>query len=363
MLTETLEELLAPVVPHIPKELVSEAAWANIAAVARGLPGAMTSFVGFECRLGRPERRADFLVRTRADGGEREYLGCLGDGATPDHQRDHDVWRRLREFAARWGSPESPINREIDRVWLEFDVDRPSPAIPLPSVFLGHRDSCHRECWMTESGLPLLRGGHLPVAVEGQLKRCVDALPAGARVFSVGAMLARDSEAVRLCITGLGSQGIMDYLERIRWNGASSDVRDLLTRWSALVDHIGLQIDVGETVGPRIGLEYHGRAINGQLQSWRLFVEALVRDGLCLPEKRDGLFAYAGASDALHDRERWPRRLLRASTLLGADWVSVSHRSMQYIKIACEPEQPPEAKAYLGAMYSWFNQSTRELLP
>jgi len=82
-----------------------------------------------------------------------------------------------------------------------------------------------------------------------------------------------------------------------------------------------------------------------------------VRDGFCRPEKRDALLAYEGITDELRDRERWPERLLRTSEQLGPDWISVNHRSMQYIKISCESGTPPEAKAYLGARYTWFNRA------
>jgi len=275
----------------------------------------------------------------------------------------------VRDYAVRWGLPESQLHRGIDRIWLEFDVDRSPSAIPIPSVFLGLRTgdpslmtgtasvAGRADWWMTDTALPLLRGTRLPHAVTRQLVRCVDSLPGEATLFAVGIMLARRADEVRLCIADLGRQGILNYLDRIGWRGAIPEVADLLSRWSKLVNRIGLHIDVGEMVGPRIGLEYHLRAMPDRTPSWRPFLDELVRDGLCLPEKRDGLLAYPGVSDELRDRARWPERLRRASMLLGSDWVSVNHRSLQYIKIGYEPRRPPEAKAYLGATYAWFNRA------
>lgn len=373
-MSSTLEEALGPVAPYVPEELVSADGLADIVAVARELPGGLTSLFGFECRLGRPERRADFLLRTREDGGEREHLaGTAPDGGLSDHLLQHPVWARVRDYALHWGAPGSPLHLGSDRVCLEFDLDRSSSAIPLPSLFLGQRPDPagwprrgtpsvagrRANWWMIDTALPLLWGTHLPGAVVCQLNRCLDSLPAGAMLFSAGVMLARRSDDVRLCIAGLGSRGILEYLDRIGWRGPLRDVVDLRARWSGLVDQIGLHIDVGEVVGPRIGLEYHLRPTPSQTPSWQPFLDELVRDGLCRPEKRDGLLAYPGVSDELRDRARWPGRLLYASSVLGSHWVSFNRRSLEYIKIGYEPEKPPEAKAYLGAMYDWFGPAVR----
>jgi len=338
----------------VPGELISAQGLADVAAVARELPGGLTSFFGFECRLGHEDRRADFLVRTRVDGGELEHLA----GGLPDRLLQHPVWTRVREYARQLSAPASPSRHDFDRLWLEFDVDRAPAGIPLPSVFLGQRADSRPDREAILAAIALLRGTAVTDAAASHLRHCVDSLPRGATLFAVGLMLARPSAAVRLCIADLGVQGIPAYLQEAGWDGSLAGVSDLVTAWPGIVHRIGLHIDVGDAVGPKIGLEYHLRATHGRRPSWRPFLDELVRAGLCLPGKRDGLLAYEGVSDEVRDGARWPARWLRASRLLGPHWVSVNHRSLQYIKLACGTGQPAEAKAYLGALYTWVKRST-----
>jgi len=365
----SLEETLRPVAPYVPDTLISRACLAEIGAVARDLPGAVSSFFGFECRLGDPQPSADFLVCTRADNREHEALaGTDFPDAPPGHLLEHPTWSRLRDFAVEWAAPGSALHGRVGNIWLEFDVGREAPGLPVPSIFLGPTRSLaarptsasgsatgdRPDRWLTEVALPLLRGSRLPPAVERRLIACIDAQPPTAGVFQVGLMLARQSDALRLCIA-VDPRAVAEYLDRIGWSGPVRRVTDLVAGLAAVTDRICVDVDVDAAVGPRIGVECYFNGFDpGRGPGWQRLLDYLVEGGLCRPEKRAGLAAYPGSSDAVADPDRWPERLLRASSLLGPRAISVIFRSLHHVKVVYEPGRPLEAKAYLAAGHRWL---------
>ena len=115
-------------------------------------------------------------------------------------------------------------------------------------------------------------------------------------------MLSRGAEAVRLCINLRTVEGIVEYLAGVGWPGSEADVLGVLEPIAGLVDYVCLDIDVGETVHRKIGLECYFDGIKQPRTEprWGVFLDSLVRDGLCTADKRDALLSYSG----LRRRER-----------------------------------------------------------
>ena len=361
---DTLAETLRPVAPYLPESLISPDWLGRIGAIARCLPAGMTSFFGFECPLGVSRPMADLLVCIQVGGGERECLaGSTAANGLPHTLATQPVWQRLGDFAAQWARPGSPIYERIDNVWLEFDVDQASP-VTTPSVFFGPArsvrapsaaprarlsgSSSRADRWLVEAAIEPLRGHRLSAAAEGQLSACLRALPARAEAFQIGVMLGRGSDAVRLCLAGIARQAIPQYLRRVGWEGTIDEVSELVSMLLVRPGRVSLHLDVGESVGPRIGLEYYASPGPSGDRRWRPVLDELVRAGLCLPRKREGLLAYPGYTHELLDRARWPPRLLRGSNLLGGRALSVIARRLHHIKLTYQPGQPIRAKAYLA---------------
>jgi hypothetical protein len=94
----------------------------------------------------------------------------------------------------------------------------------------------------------------------------------------------------------------------VGWPGDEADLRGVLEPMARLVDHVYLDIDVGETVHHKIGLECH---FDGNKQPrteprWGIFLDSLARDGLCTADKRGALLAYPGYVD--ETRRKYPGR-------------------------------------------------------
>jgi hypothetical protein len=374
--TSSFEEYLRPVAASVPPELISPSAFSNINSVARVLPATLAyNTLGFECRLGEKAPRADFSVLARASCGRSSLAGLHPTSTLPARLMTDPIWRRVDDFAVRWADPSFPLYRAVDNVWLEFDVDGVAPAIPIPSVFFGLQPSGQESArgvayepnldgYITtiETVIQLLSGNELAPRKLEMLSDCFRALSSSEHVFQVGLMLSRGAEAVRLCINNLRSvEHTVEYLARVGWPCSESDVLGVLEPLARLVDHVYLDIDVGETVHHKIGLEcyFDGNRQPRTEPRWGVFLDSLVREGLCTTDKRDALLAYPGYVDENAEGISWPRALRRASQLLGGRSLSTFIRSLHHVKIVYQPGEGLEAKAYLAVNHHWHTPAPR----
>src|SRR3954453_962413 len=184
---------------------------------------------------------------------------------------------------------------------------RCASSLPIPSVFFGPQPSDQEgasgvayepnlDGYITtiETVIQLLSGNELAPRVLETLSDFFRALPSFEHVFQVGLMRSRGAEAVRLCIKGLRSvEGIVEYLSGVGWPGDEADVLGVLEPIAHLVDYVCLDIDVGESVHRKIGLECYFDGIKQPRTEprWGVFLDSLVRDGLCTADKRNALLA------------------------------------------------------------------------
>ena len=278
------------------------------------------------------------------------------------------IWRRVDNFAACWADPSSPLYRAVDNVWLEFDVEGAPPVIPIPSVFLGLKPSGqegargvayepNEDGYITtaEKAIGLLSGSKSSPRALETLSDCFRALSSSEHVFQVGLMLSRGAEAVRLCIRLHSVERAVEYLVGVGWPCSEADVLGVLEPIANLVDHVRLDIDVGETVHHKFGIEcyFDGNKQPRTEPRWGVLLDSLVRDGSCTADKRDALLAYPGYVDENAEGIPWPRALRRASQLLGGRVLSTFIRSLHWVKIVYQPGEELEAKAYLAVNHHW----------
>ena len=354
----------AAVAPHISSDLISPEAVSNIRHIAAWLPGALTDFFGFECRLGISEPSADFLVCCRASHGGREVLNHeRPERDLPVFFENHPVWQRIRCFSAEWSNPQSPLFDRVYNMWLEFDVEGAPPSVPVPSAFIGPENlqpvepagessEMPAQCtWLTDSALPLLLGAELDPASQRQIARCLNFLPFGARIFQVGLMLARASLITRLCVRGVSTTQIIEYLRALDYDTSDGQLRGLVNVLAPLVERIDLDMDVADRVLPKIGLECYFAA---DVAAIRQFLNHLVSCGLSTRAKAEALELWRGMAHERLSPEIWPRDLLTLSGFLGGRVHSVFARWLHHVKIVYQPGLPLEAKAYLAVHHLWL---------
>lgn len=358
----TANDYLATFCDAIPPVLVSPADLAAMRAIARQLPGALTSFFGFECRLGETDAPSDILFAVNKR--ELEVLAGRRAGLNvPAAFWQEPVWQRARAFAAAATDPTSPLHDKVDDLWLEFDLAKEAAKadVPVPSIFFGSQHLCPTTApgesldWFTTLALPTLYGARLTPAVEARVGTCIQALPPRGRVFEMGAMMSRQPPFVRLCISNVGHAYYPEYLDAIGWRGARDALEEWIRELAARVDAVFLDIDVSETVGETVGLEcyFEPRRAPQYEPRWYPFLDFLQEKGLLTDAKRAGLIDYCGFVHEKTPGAAWPPALLSASRLLGTNAYSSILRGPHHIKIVLRASGV-EAKGYFYVEHYWL---------
>lgn len=355
------ENYLRVVAPYISHQLVTPEAFSQIQTVARMLPPLSEALL--ECRLGANSSTVDFSVLVTASDGSREILAGLNPTVTmPDVILTNHVWRRIRDFCLHWHEPNSLLSKNIDSIWLEFDVDGQLSKVPIPSFFLCLKHlqeesySTKAQTEMVEIALNLLNGTELSPQIKQNLALCSDSLPVGSQILYIGAMLSRKLEAVRVNVTGIPQEKLSAYLTEIGWKYSVSELKEIIHILSGFSDIIILNFDVGNVVFPKIGIECELIKKDPRIEPrWQLFLDYLVEKGLCTPEKRDAFLSWCGYSQEKSHPELWPSNLSKVSSFFGARGSSVFFRRLNHIKIVYQPGSSLEAKGYLSFGHVWIH--------
>jgi len=142
-------------------------------------------------------------------------------------------------------------------------------------------------------------------------------------------------------------------LQHIGWEGSPSSLGLFVATLAPLVDRLDLDLDVGVTVLPKLGLECYFQMSPDGREKLTRFLDYLVDQSWCSATQADALLAYPGYVTARADLERWPRNLLHSSHLLGSGMVSMFLRYLHHIKVVYHHDGRGEAKAYLAVSHSW----------
>lgn len=333
---DSYADYLRPFLPCIPPSLVPEECLRDVTEVAQQLPAALgTSSFFLECPLD-DRTTADFGVGITTSHRDRATLTSLGP----------DVCR----FMDSWADPSSLLGRAVEEIWLEFDVGSPGNC-RTPSVFFGSSRPARTDevgqpdelNLAFEEGLALLTGKPVtPVLAE-----CFSGLPGLARIQFLGAMLPRNTDAVRVIASSRSLEDMVGHLQRLGLRRPRRvPVGDILD----LADHVWLAVDVDDGgVGPIVGLECYLDDVTPWDDGgrWRALLDLLVRHGACTGTKRDALL---GVTD-LSGGAGWPAGLRNLATVLGPSGLGVMRLFLHHVKVTDQPGAPVAAKAYLCGGY------------
>ncbi len=328
-------DYLGVVAPYLPHTLVSSEVLLCISRIAHDLPP--TSLIGFESRLASPAPTVDFAVGITAPFGSREMFAGSKTGVDLSAPRSADpAWQHFHNFSTEWADPASRFHNEIGTVWLEWDLDAAAERAPVPNVLFGIKATEPQR--LAEMVLHCLMGRPLLPPTRDKLAQCFAALPPQSHVFQVGVMLARHIDGVRVCVYPVQVEQIGEYLAKIGWTGPADKVADVLAPFCAFATNIALDVDVGERVSPKIGIEcYLDDRRRARVEpGWTAFLDHLVAQGMCTAAKRDALLAWPGTQ--------------HTSQFI---WPSVFIRGLNHIKLVYQPGRPLEAKAYWGFAQRW----------
>ncbi|MDB9524586.1 hypothetical protein PN498_01180 [Oscillatoria sp. CS-180] len=370
----SLVQYLDLVKPGVSEQLIDAAHWADIEAIAQWLPGPITNFFGFECRLGDPIPQADFLLSV----GSEEVGQRILAGQSPRYPLDaallrEPVWQQVQQFTQTWLDAASDLYPNVNNLWLEFDVNGSSAEPPIPSCFFGSQtifvspDTVEHATepphhWVSRTAIAQLQGQPMDAALEAQLLHCLDALPVGSHVFQVGLMLARQVNMVRICLRNITPKQVLNYLARLDWQGDLETLLLYLIKLSQRVERVDVDLDVSpQGISPKLGLECYLQAQPQLNPAWSQLLDYLVTEGWCLPEKRVALLKYPGFARERDHRDRWPSYPRQLSQFLGDRREGVFFRGLHHIKLVFHTDRIVEAKAYCWVSQQLIGKPTGQL--
>jgi hypothetical protein len=320
--------------------ILIDALEATAAHLAGSLPVVMSSF-GFECRLQRRTTTVDLGLCVEPSNGGRGALAGLG--AAGGQPTTDDRWHRISALAARWADATSPLHAWVPFLFLEFDADYALDGVPVPAVFVSfdwplaepptaNAPSPGAGCVtlrVAQEALYVLRGAS-PQPIDANLESCFRELPSDGRAVHVGAMLGRPGTAVRLSVS-MPAGELRDYLTRVGWP-SSAGVDALLGTFAPSAGRVHAEFDVGEVIGPQLGLVLSPSDSGDDAGRWHGLLARLVENALCTPAKRAALL-------------KWPAVTREAP--IGVGRCCFLQRAVSHIKVSSGPLRRPEAKAYL----------------
>ena len=339
-----MDSYVRAILPYLHQSLVSAQALSRIRALAKLLP--ISSIAGFECPLGPGVSQVDFQIG----------ISSLRNRILIDSLAANSILGISRQLCQEWADGSSYLFQNVGALWFEFDLELNSSLIPVPCIFFSLKPE--REIGVENqliSKIYGLLGLSLDPYVDLMLHQCIGELPAEAQITHIGLMLSRPSKEIRLIIHKIPPYYLIYYLEKNNWKGLETSFLELIKRLPEFVDSIDLAIDITQKVNSRIGLECSFPAEFDNKIKWRLFIDYLVEEEICTPEKRTGLLNWPGFTKETDYPKLWPDNLSLAAFFLGANTSSIIWRRINHIKIVYEQGKSMLAKGYLSFGHSWID--------
>ncbi len=330
--------------------LIDGAGWDRLHTAIEGLPVDPGIGFGFELRLGTPAAETDFYIAFPEKSAIADHYIRRGECAMPG--------------SAAAGLRDRLSTMDTDAPWsgilaVEYDVTSSQPDTP-PGLFVR---ICPDSVETGAAGFPATKtvaewiagavGWCLDTGELQALDRVFDGMVAtGNTVDCLGIMPGRPGRTFKVNSRPMEPERVLPLLERLRWTGPASEVAAFLSASRKLLRSLRLAVGVSaEGVLPRIGLELF-QGVPGSLShpgvgEWGPFLAWLCEEGLCLPEKMDGLLAWPG----------------REFVFCGQDTFGVL-TGMTHVKVSFgerDAGEPVEAKAYPVAGYLTFDAIVPQL--
>ena len=321
---DNLASCLKAISNDIPENLISLPCLDRLCSIAQHFPDSIVSLFGFESNLTEVESVVDFFFCLEAEGEGREWLK---EASFSPLMAKQPTWQKISHFANQWADADSPVS-SVEDVWLEFDFEQTQQTTPIPSLFFSVEhfttDTDYR--WWAENVLTPLKSNPLSEEAQNTLINCFTALPENIEPFQLGILLPR-KEQLRIYLTFVSYQELLDYLSKINWQGDLSLWEYLLAQFTPLVDNFQLQIEIQENLSPEIAIELYPRNDS----CWRRILNYLTKIDFCLLEKKLGLLDYQNINEIIIDS------------------TQQINPQLAYLKMSYQVAKPITFKAYLIA--------------
>lgn len=348
----TLADCFPAIFDQLPATLISHQTRKKMAAIACYLPARfLLTQIGFECPLRNGMGQADLLVAANRRQGGPNLLQQTARQALVNHT--HPAWHSVAQLADVW--QRNIWQQHMDDLWLEFDIA--SHAANVPNLFAGPDlatdDHEGWQLWHQEI-TPLLTGATVNADRITAMKHCVQSLPKAAKVFQIGAMRARARDQLRVCISHIYLDAILDYLQDLDIHTDHPTLRESLIWIQRHADAFTLHMDIPLSDPPRISLECYIDPRRNQRpvsERWRELFIALKDIGLAEAQQIEAILEYPRQIAATDFIGHWPTEALNMAHFNGQQ--SVLQRWIHHVKLDFCNGRPDRAKAYLAIGHIW----------
>jgi hypothetical protein len=236
------------------------------------------------------------------------------------------------------------IQNKIPGMWIVFDL-RSSPVFPpQPNLYFMLGRGKERE-----EIISLINNFHYSLKQEKISTGMADLLPGffsnNLNVTHLGFMLARPTDALRICLTSrelLSTDSYISYLNNIGIHGFDDSFASILDKLRRYIGWIEFIFDIKDRVQGQFGFSFSVTTPPAEAKkSWACIINILAAEGLIHKKKQNGLLEWCGyqleaeiCSDlfsCFYQRKLW-------------------HRTINHMKIVFSSQKPIQAKAYLQAI-------------
>ncbi|MEH2417067.1 prenyltransferase/squalene oxidase repeat-containing protein [Nostoc sp.] len=359
-----LADYLQIILPHLSPEIAAPTALSHLQKLAH--LSAPIPRAGFEIRLDKENTQVDLQQGIYLQNNEPRILAQHINNLALSHQEfKQPAWDSIRQFCELWSDSNSSLYHKIAEFWLEFDINDAESQLLIPSIFIGIKPDYFdsEEAFnLIKNTLELLWQKPINDSLYRNLYSCFTACIAPAKISHVGIMLSRQVEVLRLNISKLPPYETISYLQKIGYPYPLNKIENLVIELLDIVDNVRLCLDVGTDIYPQIGLECYFNESSGLDPRWLPFLDNLIAQGLCTPQKRDALINWVGFTTPNSSVQPWATHLIAESLLQTPDSLSVLERGLSHIKITYKPQYPLQAKAYLGFIHRWLKPNSVKIV-
>lgn len=271
-----------------------------------------------------------------------------------------DCRDKLIKFATHWATRDSAFAKGIAYIVLEFDVDEQLQNL-TPGIFIAFQKqlSTQQRLFLTQTILALFDRNS--VTTVNNVEQCFNQCKGKEKISHIALMLSRDLDAVRLNVRELTNKRLSTYLDSIGYVNNTNNILRYFTNAVRYVDTLTVCLDVGKTIDPRVGLECALKSQPSNDARYKHFLDFLVTDGLCSPNKAEALRDCESISYPPQFSQLWPEGLIAESICLPENNLSQIRQRISHIKLSCYPEGMVDSKAYFGFEHQWFNPEVMKI--
>jgi hypothetical protein len=350
----SLAPLVATLAPHLPPEVVSPAAVARMQRAASTL--FPVSGVGFEARLAGDPAQVDLCMRVMPEDGSAAILGGWHHRHAPAAPLlDDPYWQRLARLSRLlWAADDVMLRPFVNRIGLELDSNDLDGACARPSIAFFDLptttgpNGAGLVKTMTDIVLPLARERIIGPEQRRQIRAVVAALVPIGRLRHVGVPLQRPDSAIRL-VFGVPLDRIAHCLTRLGFGARADAIGAAASVIGHDVTEIALQVDVGDALGPKVGIEFHA----SKAEAWAGLLKRLTAHRLCTPERAIALAGWQQAPAELQQLEKTAQYVAHIPDNAERLGQALPVRLLSHVKVLFPPNDGLEAKIYLYAGFLW----------